>query len=510
MSLDGSYDMVLLPPPRDNDNDGRQPARRRRNRRRLPPMAEEQHPGLSRHLPRRRRRRQGNHGQAGGGTSLAVKRVDDVGAPAGDTSGVDLASETKRSVVSPQHANPKQTDDTSTLAKGLLGVSLVPEITVQSIPDTTSSPSIDREVPSVFHPVPFRFSFDPPSDPASVDAFIKAYPNLPGYHMWSTWDRLTAVSTYGPPGSEEDDEPDSGWDFSGLGNPSAMRHFMTACDYCLSDCSDDSHSLGDEDCGPSRECFHIDLGGLDEGNHLGMPEDGDPPRPAPRVDILRELAVVPVPAGGQDTQLEQIREMQARLNEEAGQLVQLRQNIGQEWAGRALAGEACHLAQDVQHRITDDARARLPPASSGVGQNLAATTILLRAMPEPSTTEGRRIQGELKNLLEDAAVRRAESSASRRQGYPPEHRAATSRFMREASVHTGRTRDATPAAPGRLGNEHHHRDRRAHLDEKVRRSYHPRRGGRYDSGEDRSPSPEPPGLQAFSRAIRRAPFPTRF
>jgi hypothetical protein len=33
-------------------------------------------------------------------------------------------------------------------------------------------------------------------------------------------------------------------------------------------------------------------------------------------------------------------------------------------------------------------------------------------MPEPSTTKGRRIQGELNNLLEDAAVRRAESSAS--------------------------------------------------------------------------------------------------
>jgi hypothetical protein len=60
-----------------------------------------------------------------------------------------------------------------------------------------------------------------------------------------------------------------------------------------------------------------------------MLEDGDPFRPAPRVDILRELAVVPVPVGGQDTQLEQIREMQARLDEEVGQLVQLRQNIGQ-------------------------------------------------------------------------------------------------------------------------------------------------------------------------------------
>jgi hypothetical protein len=108
-------------------------------------------------------------------------------------------------------------------------------------------------------------------------------------------------------------------------------------------------------------------------------------------------------------------------------------------------------------------------------------------MPESSTTEGRRIQGELRNLLEDAAVRRAESSASRRQGYPPEHRAATSRFMREALVHTRHTQNTAPTAPGRLGNKHHRRDRLAHLDEKVRQGYHPRRGGRYDSGEDRTP-----------------------
>jgi hypothetical protein len=279
------------------------------------PVAEEQHPGLSCHPPRLRRRRRGNRGQAGGGTSSAVERVDDAGTPAGDMLGVVLAPETTTSVVSPQHANPKRTDDTSTLAEDLLGVSLVPEITVQSVPDVTSSPSINREVPSVFHPVPFRFSFDPPSDPASVSAFVKAYPNLPGYHMWSSWDRLAAVSTYGPPGSEEEDEPDSGWDFSGLGNPSAMRDFMTACDYCFSDCSDDGHSLDDEGCDPSRECFYIDLGGRDEGNHLGMPEDDDPSGPASRVDILRELAVVPVPAGGQDTQLEQICEMQAKLDD---------------------------------------------------------------------------------------------------------------------------------------------------------------------------------------------------
>jgi hypothetical protein len=79
--------------------------------------------------------------------------------------------------------------------------------------------------------------------------------------------------------------------------------------------------------------------------------------------------------------------------------------------------------------------------------------------------------------------------------------------MREALVHTGCTRNIAPAAPDRLGNGHPHCNRRTHLDERVRRGYHPRRGGRYNSEEDRSPSPEPPGPQAFSRAIRRAPFP---
>jgi hypothetical protein len=91
--------------------------------------------------------------------------------------------------------------------------------------------------------------------------------------MWSSWDRLTAVSTSGLAGSEEDDDSDFGWDFFGLRDPSAMRDFMSACDYCLSGCSDDDHSLGDDNA----------------------------PVPASRVDIPRELAVVPVPMGGQDT-----------------------------------------------------------------------------------------------------------------------------------------------------------------------------------------------------------------
>jgi hypothetical protein len=367
MSLDGSYDMILFPPPGHNDNGGRQPARRRRNRRRLPRVVEEQPLSSPRPLPRRRRGRRGNQGQAGGNASSAVERVDSASTPTGGVPGIDLALETKTSAVSPRHASPEQANDASTLAKGLLRITLVPETTVQSIPDVTSSPPVDQEVPTDSHPTPFGFSLDPPSGFALADALVEASPDPLGFRMRLPWDRLTDVSTYGPSGSEENNEPNFCWDFSGLGNPSAMRDFMTACDYCLSGCSNGSCSLGVEDCGPSRECFHVDLGGPSEGNHLGMPEDDDLPRPVPRVDIPRELAVVPIPAGGHDPQLEQIRGVQARLDEGAGALEPIRRVVGQAWAGQPPAGEMRHLPQGFQHRITDDVRVRPPPASSGVG-----------------------------------------------------------------------------------------------------------------------------------------------
>jgi hypothetical protein len=152
MSLDGSYDMVLIPPPGDSGNGGRQSARRRRNRRRLPRVVEERPSSSSRPLPRRRRGRRGNQGRAGGSASSAVEQVDSAGTPTGGAPGVDFALETKTSDVSPRHANPEQADDASTLAKSLLDVTLVPETTVHSVPDVTSSPLVDQEVPTDPHP----------------------------------------------------------------------------------------------------------------------------------------------------------------------------------------------------------------------------------------------------------------------------------------------------------------------------------------------------------------------
>jgi hypothetical protein len=170
-----------------------------------------------------------------------------------------------------------------------------------------------------------------------------------------------------------------------------------------------------------------------------MSEDDDAPVPASRVEIPRELAVVLVPAGGHDTQLEQLHEVQAKLDEEAGRLVQLRQNIEQEWAGQALARGAHHQARDVQRHIVDNARAGLPPAFSGAGQNLAAAAMLLRTMPEPSTTEGATYPG-------------------RAQGPPGRRCCPTSRELRlpKARVPLGASRNILSMRAGGLGPHRAH------------------------------------------------------
>ena len=67
----------------------------------------------------------------------------------------------------------------------------------------------------------------------------------------------------------------------------------------------------------------------------------------------------------------------------------------------------------MHHRIHDDEGSEQPPVFNCASQNVTAVAMLVRAMPEPSTTEGRRVRGELWDLLETAAVQQAESSASR-------------------------------------------------------------------------------------------------
>jgi hypothetical protein len=196
-------------------------------------------------------------------------------------------------------------------------------------------------------------------------------------------------------------------------------------------------------------------------------------------------------------------------------------------AGEASArGEhARELGRQARDRINADFNVDNPDTPPRASQKLIVATTLLRAMPAPSTPEAWNLHREAQALIEQAAVQQAESSASRirQQGSARDDGGAQGP---KPSVHAGGAAER-PANPGRtlakerlLDTRGQARDgdtrniinarRTSNAEARAAAGYHPRRGGRYDSGEDRSPTPEPPGTRVFSREIRTATFPQRF
>jgi hypothetical protein len=196
-------------------------------------------------------------------------------------------------------------------------------------------------------------------------------------------------------------------------------------------------------------------------------------------------------------------------------------------AGEASArGErARELGRQARDRINADFNVDNPDTPPRASQKLIAAATLLRAMPAPSTPEARNLHREAQALIEQAAVQQSESSASRirQQGSARNDGGAQGA---EPSVHTGGAAEhptnpgRTPAKERLLDTRGQARDGDARNVINARRTskakaraaagYHPRQGGRYDSDEDRSPTPEPPGTCVFSREIRMAAFPQRF
>jgi hypothetical protein len=183
------------------------------------------------------------------------------------------------------------------------------------------------------------------------------------------------------------------------------------------------------------------------------------------------------------------------------------------------------LDRQARDRINADFNVNNPDTPPRASQKLIAVTTLLRAMPAPLTPEARNLHCEAQALIEQAAVQQAKSSASRirKQGSARDDGGAQGP---EPSVHAGGAAER-PANPGRTpakerlldthgqaqdGNAHNviNTRRAGNAEARAAAGYHPRRGGRYDSGEDRSPTPEPPGTRVFSREIRTATFPQRF
>jgi hypothetical protein len=94
------------------------------------------------------------------------------------------------------------------------------------------------------------------------------------------------------------------------------------------------------------------------------------------------------------THLEQLCELHA-FGEEQQRLQQLQLVLEQEATGKALDEGAHAKARDVHRRIIECAEAKAPSAFHRASQNFTPVVILLRTMPEPSTTKGHRIHGEI-------------------------------------------------------------------------------------------------------------------
>jgi hypothetical protein len=310
------------------------------------------------------------------------------------------------------------------------------------------------------------------------------------------------------------------WDFSGVLDPVMFSRFLDAADYWFG-CSDDS-SAGSYD--PARECCVVIA-----NDPADVPGAGDGEIP-PALGTASRLAAGPSappssPPRGTDinAQLAQAHELETKLAEEYRTVRRLRASMAGEASAR---GErARELGRQARDRINADFNVDNPDTPPRASQKLVAAATLLWAMPAASTPEARNLHREAQALIEQAAVQQAESSTSRicQQGDARDDGGAQGP---EPSVHAGRATER-PANPGRTPAKERLLDTRGQAQDgdarniiNARRTsnaearaaavYHPRRGGHYDSGEDRSPTPEPSGTRVFSREIRAAAFPQRF
>jgi hypothetical protein len=159
-----------------------------------------------------------------------------------------------------------------------------------------------------------------------------------------------------------------------------LYYYFSAPD---SDSTDDTYD-------PTRERFNIDGAfASDSEDEAAVGGRNTPPQvklPA-KWDEAQFLA-------DQGMQLEQIRELQDRLDEERENLCLLHQTLEHEHAARAHGRGAQERARDVNRHIVED-RAVEPLSFGRSSQNVVAAAMLLCNMPEPSNPEAHRAQDEI-------------------------------------------------------------------------------------------------------------------
>ena len=156
-------------------------------------------------------------------------------------------------------------------------------------------------------------------------AYAYAHAEPSRHHQRFALDFSTTILTHTHTDSSEEDEAWAGADFSGLGDPEAMRRFLAASDYCFGHSDSDDESTYD----PTRECLHVGLGmpgTSDEGERAGNLSPlrqgaGDATPPLVEFQAARNVNIGPGDARRLD--LEQLRELQAKVDQDRLLLQQL-------------------------------------------------------------------------------------------------------------------------------------------------------------------------------------------
>ena len=164
---------------------------------------------------------------------------------------------------------------------------------------------------------------------SSVSTDMSAYEDLPGHHLLSIRNLIASTPDSSYPGSSDEESitargrmtPE--WDYSGVRDLEAFLSFQAAVDYCLA-CSDDS-SEGDYD--PTRECFVAVIGEPGDDDDVAS----DPARAAMAAAGPAAALGPSTPANvaEQQAQLAQLRELEAKLDEERRQTQKLRHTLEQ-------------------------------------------------------------------------------------------------------------------------------------------------------------------------------------
>ena len=141
-------------------------------------------------------------------------------------------------------------------------------------------------------------------------------------------------------------------------------------------------------------------------------------------DAQANQAVVPAAtpsssssSAARQAQLAQLKELQAKLDEQRRQTQEVRTALEQQRTAHGAHAQAA--GHDARERILADDNVDKPPELKTAGEKLVAAAYLLQAMPEPSTTSGRNLHREAQVFIEQAVVQQAESSAPRMRSAAP-------------------------------------------------------------------------------------------